>query len=772
MKALRRLWRLVATVIAIAGLGVAVLPGLDIRLDFSFFLPQNPRPEHLLIVDRLRDTAGGIVLIGISGDSAETIASASDSITEALVKSNRFTAIANGRSIPFDLSIAQPLVESRYLLTDTRTDTFAEHNLLTSLQQRMTSLASAHGWILRDLLLRDPTGAMEELIAQWQVKGPNIEHGVWMNDDATRAIMIGRTVASATDLDGQRDVADVINQVAAKWKDRGLIIEISGPGILALNSSQIIRVEMIVLSLVGTLMVTVILFSAFRDPTILVVVGLPLVMSVLIGAVVVQLLFGHVHGIALTFGATLAGVAIDYPLHLAVHRHEKESPAATAAHLAKPLMLSALTTIGGFLAIAMADLQGLAQLGTLTAVGMMAAYLLSRWVMPWLVPSGMGASSWRGRKAVTFVATHVRKSRFLLLGLLCICSVGALMKIESTWKNDIADLGVLPFEVRERDRILREEAGVPDARYIVIVRGQDEEQVLIRQEELRPALIAAQENGAIASFQMAADLLPSIATQRARQRLLPDSPELMARLMAPSAVLGIDIAVLVPFIEDVETQRHRDPLRARDLLPSPLAWRLEPFLRKERNQVTGLVLLGSPVDVGAMEALADSAGPEVFFLDLRLQVSRLLEDYRRSAIRWLVVGAVVGFAILFLGLRRFGATLRAAVPAGAAVVATLVFLVLCGIPLTLFHFLGLLLVGGIGVDYALFFSGHHLRYFQHGQNLQSIALCGASTITVFTTLAFSNTPVLHQIGLTVAFGIGCAMIATFAFYRPKIQVSP
>jgi predicted exporter len=103
---------------------------------------------------------------------------------------------------------------------------------------------------------------------------------------------------------------------------------------------------------------------------------------------------------------------------------------------------------------------------------------------------------------------------------------------------------------------------------------------------------------------------------------------------------------------------------------------------------------------------------------------------------------------------------RVLTPVFAAVMIELGVLVLLGQRLTLFHLVSLLLVVGIGLNYALFFNRP-----QGSRTLTALLVCGMTTISAFGCLAFSATPVLHAIGLTVALGAVLSLVTTAAMSR-------
>ena len=83
------------------------------------------------------------------------------------------------------------------------------------------------------------------------------------------------------------------------------------------------------------------------------------------------------------------------------------------------------------------------------------------------------------------------------------------------------------------------------------------------------------------------------------------------------------------------------------------------------------------------------------------------------------------------------------------VVATLA---VSGVQLTLFHLVALLLVIGVGTNYALFFNRPLHDHDERALMLLSLAVASLATIISATALATSGTPVLRAIGLTAAIG--------------------
>jgi predicted exporter len=157
---------------------------------------------------------------------------------------------------------------------------------------------------------------------------------------------------------------------------------------------------------------------------------------------------------------------------------------------------------------------------------------------------------------------------------------------------------------------------------------------------------------------------------------------------------------------------------------------------------------------------AQALAAEVPVFDLKAESERLLAGYRREALRLTGIGIGAIVIALALGLRRPRAVLQVMLPVMLALVLTAAVLLLAGQRLTVFHLIAMLLVMGIGLNYALFFDR------PEGESpLFALLVTCATTVLAFGTLAWSSNPVLHAIGLTVTVGSTVAFLASAALAR-------
>ncbi|MBS0561254.1 MAG: hypothetical protein JSR21_14500 [Proteobacteria bacterium] len=330
--------------------------------------------------------------------------------------------------------------------------------------------------------------------------------------------------------------------------------------------------------------------------------------------------------------------------------------------------------------------------------------------------------------------------------------------------HDLAALSPVPAQALADDAALRAAMGAPDTGLVGVVRGADAQAVLEREEALLPALDRLRAEGAIGGAQAAALLLPSAAAQRARQAALPADAELAARVAAASDGLGFRADAFAPFLRDVSAARTAAPLTPEDVSPPLLRARLAALLPHDAAGWFGLILPVEVRDPARFAAAMRDGGAEA--LDLGGEANALVARVTETAWRWLGIGAAAALAALLIGLRDARMTARVAASVAGAVLVTLALLTVAGARLTLLHIVALQFVCGIGLDYALFFARRRLDAEERARTLMTLFLCNAMTVGSFAMLALCRTPLLRQIGATVAVGALAALALSFLWVGP------
>jgi predicted exporter len=791
--------------------------------DLSAFLPRSPTATQRLLVDQLREgIASRLILVGIEGaDSAER-ARISTAMARRLRADPQFVAVSNGEPVGVERD-REVLFNHRYLLSETVTAArFGAPGLRDAIQETLDLLASPMGMIAKSLLPRDPTGEMLQIIDQLgsERQPPSLD-GVWASHDGKRALLVAQTRAAGSDTDGQEAAvvavraafeaavregataghgadggdaatgrrqagadgggaaagrsqagADGVGDAAAGGRRQAgrdgvdgagpgaaaASLEMSGPGVFSVAARATIKQQVARLSVLSTLLITLMLLWVYRSFRALVLGLVPVASGALAGISAVALGFGSVHGITLGFGVTLIGESVDYSIYLFIQSQQRNSA------LWSTIRLGVLTSIVGFMSLLPSGFPGLQQLGLFSISGLVAAALVTRYVLPNLMPAKLNiADVTPVGTAVGAALQRVRTPRALLLIIPVLAAIVLYTHRGSVWNHELSALSPVSASDQALDSMLRSDIGAPDVNYLVVVSGPSQEAVLHAAEAVDPALDALVEQKIISGFESPARYLPSLEAQRARQTSIPSAEVLKGNLVSALHGLPIQIDRLDPFLHDIDVARSQPLLTRKDLDGTSLATGVDALLLNDGTRWSAVLPLHVPttvaIDIGrvhsALSNVALGPGVEAVVLDVKGEVDRLYSSYLNAVVRLSLAGFAGIVVLLALFLRSPARTARVVAPLALAVLTVTAGLVLLGAQLTILHLIGMLLIVAVGSNYALFFDTHAQS---SPLTLASLVIANTATVLGFGVLAFSSVPVLSALGSTVAPGAFLALL--------------
>jgi predicted exporter len=751
--------------------------------DLSAFLPANPTVEQQLLVDQLRDgPASRLILVGIEGGDAAARARVSAALADQLRKDPQFSSVNNGGAAA-GAPDREFLFKHRYLLSESvNAERFTTAGLNAAIKDSIENLASPAGLLFKSLLPRDPTGELLNVIDQLaRLPTPPSRDGIWISSDGTRAIAVVQTVANGSDSDAQGRAVGAIRAVFASVVGAApgaaaVQLKLSGPGVFAVAARAKIERAAIRLSILSGILVVTLLLLVYRSLTALGLGLLPVASGAVAGIAAVALGFGAVHGVTLGFGITLIGESVDYSIYFFVQSRRAAQTVENGRSWQRlwwpTVRLGMLTSVCGFASLLPSGFPGLKQLGVYSICGLVAAALVTRYVLPALLPAGFAVRDLTPfGDQILRLLRPVRRIRaghvMLLAALLAVLALAVLFHERKTlWNRELAALSPISLEEQKFDAKLRADLGAADVVDIVIVSGPDMESILRGAEQTARSLQPLVDDKIIGGFQSPADYLPSMATQEARRGSLPNAALMRANLRSAIGDLPIRAERLQPFLEDVEAARHGALVVPRDLAGTTLRDGFEALILHQQDHWNALLplrgaTLGQDIDIARVAAALKSAKIEdARVLDLKRESDALYDNYLNQAMHFSVAGFLALTVLLLIALRSPRRVARVLTPLVLAVLNVAAGLAICGVQLNILHLVGMLLIVAIGSNYALFFDRQTdpEEGGSEALTLASLVIANASTVIGFGLLSFSQVPVLVALGTTVAPGALLALL--------------
>ena len=478
-------------------------------------------------------------------------------------------------------------------------------------------------------------------------------------------------------------------------------------------------------SLAGT---ALLLLAVFRSPWPL-LLGVGSIAAGLIAALSACLLiFGTLHVAAQLFGASLIGIAADYSL---LYFAQIFSPAADGPARLKRVLagitLGMVTTVIGYLTLALSPFPGLHQVAVFSAIGLLAAYLS---VLLWFPLLDRAKSRPMGGEALAghIVRFWSGRGRIVaaLAGLTVLIGGYATLKTDDDVRHQQALDPVLTAEQSDVERLL----GYAPAGQFFLVEGENDEQALQREEALADRL-----KPGMAKWMAPASFVPSLRRQSENRALRAeklDLPDLVSKLGMP-----------LPAVEDTPYQPIT--LDAAAGLPFLPLMRLGPGRH--------IVLLQGITDLAALRGAADGL-PGIRFVDPAGEISTVLTAYRERAVILLILSLLLMAPLVAwrYGLRGILPVLG---PPAIAILLTPALLALIGLPFTFFSAIGLVLALSMGVDYAVFCA-------EDGRvqpvTIAGITLAMSTAVLSFGLLAISDVEGMRTFGAAILTAVPLAWL--------------
>lgn len=559
---------------------------------------------------------------------------------------------------------------------------------------------------------------------------------------------------SPFDVAVQRDVGGAVAAFhqawpEAQWLTSGMIFHATA------GTEQATR-EIRTVGLGSTLGIIALVLLVFRRGTPLLAVLLTLTSAYVLALTVSLLVFGHIHIITLAFGSTLLGVAGDYVLHFLVGSQREGSGRAARHHLRYAMAIGALTGMGAYLLQFTTPFPGLQQMAIFCAAGIFGAWATVLALAPYyrVTPASQRAPLLAAeefyRWGLRFYRPFWNRPRAVGAALLLLLTL-ALLGIASGGTNDaVVNLNTSPKVLLDSERQVQQILQQPSVSQFFYIEADSPEQLLVRTQTLSEQLAGLQQPEL--RWQSLQQYLPSSTQQAADSQLVADK-------------LYSDEGALLQLCQKLGSQCQPPVLNDHPLTPaafgaSSLAALLPPIQQQGSSWRT-LVTLSGAIDGVDLAALAQRV-EGVMLVDQTRDLSQLLGRYRTSVSKLLLVTLVL--LAIGLALRYHRHSWRMLVPLILAMSIALACAALDGI--TLFHVMALLLVIGIGLDTAVFYTEGG---FTAESWLASSLACGTS-ILAFGLLSLSAVPVLHQFGLIILVGILACWLLTPLFFLPSTTI--
>ncbi|RQS11015.1 hypothetical protein DIE07_12605 [Burkholderia sp. Bp9002] len=729
----------------------------------------NPVAERA--VDALSDALGGRTVYLVTDADALRAKAAAKAFGRQLEHSGAFRSVTV-EVPPFDLSqIAATYQPARFgLLTDADRASLARGDApLSELLAKRLYSPPIDG--MPTAVADDPFGWLQHWLAGLPLAASNLtlEDGMLVSrrDGATSVLVLASLDGSAYETKVQQAVRRATSDAEAALADgfRGARVDRAGAVFHADAARTSAEREVHVIGAMSLGGIALLLLGVLRSPRLLVLAFVSTAFGIVCALAATMLLFGKLHLLTLVFGVSLIGEAVDYSIQYFVVYLSSGATwdARRGAAAVRPALAVALaTSLLGYAILMWVPFPALKQIATFAMVGILAAFAAVLGFLPLMLTDAPTRTPARlfarvARMLAGWQAAMGGRRALLAAVLLVLVAVPGWLRLTSD--DDVHLLIQRDPDLARQERAIRDAVGLANTSQFFVVQGTTPEHVLQRSEAL-DALDGAQNAGGVQSISA---FVPSAERQTRNRAVLAahvfaDRDALRATLAQAGFRDDVANAWIDAFARDAHATLSVDAwLAARWSAPFRHLWmgRIDG-----REPVYAALAIPGRVDasnLASLEAFARRV-PGVTFVDKAASVSRLFGAYRVDSALWLAGALVVVAALLCwrYGVRGGIATTLPVVFAIGLALAVFGYL---RVPLTLFNWLALMLVLGVGANYAVFLrEGCQRDAANLGAVWSGVLLSAATTLLSFGMLGVSAMPALRSFGTTLAMGIVFAVL--------------
>jgi len=621
----------------------------------------------------------------------------------------------------------------------------------------------------------DPFGFLQHPAIASFVENMGSSGGGFLSPDGTAHLVFAE---APTPVSGYRQAADWLNTMRAsiaKWNasEGGKNFKVTMTGQPVFSSEIGTAMDYDLSGTIGITLTLIAILFWWMQRRLSLLLGLTVILT-LVFVVALGLagwMYGELSIIALSSAEILIGLATDYGLVICQEAKLAGHDQKALLHASgRPVLCGALTTTVVFMALNLGGLPGMAQLGTIVAVGLGAAGILMIVLyLPWVAKYGVNRKSWDDDPHWL----PRKKKAWVITGVLSAISLAVL-----AWKGmpgtefDTKVMRPRHSQAMEALEKVQEKFPEKDPRMLrVVVEGKNDAEMIARLKEAQTRLANGKQNGLLEQAELPVWWWPDAEHQQENRKVLAaltaDSPRLFVEADTAGFAeegTGLAKAVFASLKDLTSTDALAFP-------KSPAAQEIMSLLLSRKDDGSGY-FLGSVLPTREVDPstpgyarLRTLNGDGIYLSSWNLLKPAIGMVVKDDLVRMLVPMFLLLIGMMAFIFRRFRDVWFAIF---TMIIGTLVMLAAMSLLGMKWNFVNLMatpLLLGTGIDYAIHVTltlrrtGADFKEFWNGTG-KALLFCGASNLIGFGSMCWSSSEALDSLGYVSIIGILVSMLGS------------
>jgi predicted exporter len=333
------------------------------------------------------------------------------------------------------------------------------------------------------------------------------------------------------------------------------------------------------------------------------------------------------------------------------------------------------------------------------------------------------------------IDNKLKKNTLFLLCLLTICFAFCVIFVKV--QDDIRSFYVPSEKLRQEEALFLNVSGVNLQDSLLLIEGNTLDEILEKEESIVDVL----RKNDVANYIAISSFIASKKRQLENYELMQKLYDSQAKRLAD--ILGIS--------KKIELKKPPTLLSIDSIKTVQLFSAIEKLIyeTKTKKLFSTILLKDSKLDDDFIKNHSD-----IKPLSIAKEITKVIKSYREQMTKLLVVTALLLFIALALIYDSKNA-IKLIIPPLTSIAATMVALHVTNAPINLFHIIGMFVVIGLGVDYAIF-------KFQSQARHTSIAILLSCLTSAFSlgSLSLTTFQITKSLGIVLCLGILLSFVFT------------
>ncbi|MCG8573133.1 MAG: MMPL family transporter [Spirochaetes bacterium] len=574
-------------------------------------------------------------------------------------------------------------------------------------------------------------------------------YGGVVSEDSRSYLLVLKANFFSEEYDKNKLLADLDKKITSLAKQDHFTAFAFSAHLYFLESITKIKKEVTIIFILTVIFVLSIFYFFFKDLTLLFYILMPLSGGFALTFFFISLYKPQFGAIALAFGATISGIALDYVIHYLTKRQYYSDLATLRKKIIFPMLLSLITTLSAFLFLQFSRIESLQEISLFGLISVSSVFILSWFILQKLLPPFVHQNS-----DIKIKIPIINDYRFFI-GWLIIVIVLIIFIPLIKFEDDLMNLDMKHKELDQRKEIIRRQFSESNDNIFLTFQGTTKD------EALNKSLIALntlkKEKGP--TFFSPATLIPPQSKIIERKNYIRNEfqkniflSELKKSDFTEDSFL--DWLSLTNHTENISISELPDFFKVQfDSLFTSIDGiyylMIHIYDRKISNEMRE-ILTRHQIDFHIVDIIEDSR-------------IGLITFEKRSLIL-LSLSLLLIFIILAIAFKNLLYSLTAILPGLMGLLACIMVSYFTNNGFNLMHFVSAVLLIGIGVDYGIFITSAYrerLSTKEKELNFQSILVCSLTTISGFGVLSLSSNYSIFSLGSAMFAGILVSFLTTY-----------